>query len=494
MNARKLLVIFITKIVCLVLSIISTKIVLSVLSPEEYGLFGFAFSLCGMFFIFGDLGLRQVYFKRIAEGHNIEKHFTTFMSMKIILALISTVVFSLYLVYMRFIIHSMGPKVFTVLWIIFLSYVSNVYMIGLVTIYNARREVRKSQLISLIVAIFNLSYVATFVYTTHSLYVFTLSFVLKSLLSSLTLYYFIRHDILLFKFEIDRMIVKDYMRFVIPLLPATLLGFLYLKIDPVILKIFLSYAEVGLFTAAQKFNNIILLLSGSLMTILYSSFSEHASLKDYCKIEEISNKATKYISIPVTMISIFLFFNTNRFVMIFMSEKYLPAVPIIKIFMLQVVLMSVSRTFDSITLATEKLKFVSFLGITTHLLGICLNFVLIPDKLFGLKMFGFGVMGPAIKSLVIYLIAIFINSLYLRFKLGITTYWRFLFHIGAAFVVGFLMRFFPYTNNLNVFYSFFVSFAFFTSIYFVILIFIREITKEDLFYILHVLGIKGIKA
>lgn len=494
MNARKSLVIFITQIVSLVLGIISTKIVLSVLGPEEYGIFGFVFSLCGMFFIFGDLGLGQVYFKRIAEGHNIKKHFSTFMSMKIILALISTVVFSLYLVYMRFIIHSMGTKVFTVLWIIFLSYVSDIYMIGLVTIYNARREVRKSQLISLIIAIFNLLYIATFVYTTHSLYVFALSFVLKSLLSSSALYYFIRHDILLFKFEIDRMIVKDYMHFIIPLLPATLLGILYIRSDPVILKIFLPYTDVGLFTAAQKFNNLILLLSGSLMTILYSSFSENASLKDYRKIEETSNKATKYVSIPVTMISIFLFFNTNQFVMIFMSEKYLPAVPIIKIFMLQVVLMSVSRTFDSITLATEKLKFVSFLGTTMYLLGICLNFVLIPDKLFGLKMFGLGAIGPAMKSLVIYSISIFINSLYLRFKLGITTYWRFVLHVGAAFAAGFLMRTFLQIGDLGIFYSLFVSFAFFAVVYFIILIFIREITKEDLFYFLHVLGIMRIKA
>jgi len=494
MNARKSLVIFITQILGLVLGIISTKIVLSVLGPEEYGIFGFAFSLCGLFFIFGDLGLGQVYFKRIAEGHNIKKHFSTFMSMKIVLAFIVILAFSLYIFYAHFISHLMDTKVFIVSWIIFSSYISDVYMLGLVTIYNARREVRKSQLISLIVAMFNLLYVATFVYITHSLYVFALSLVFRSLLTTLALYYFVRGEISLFKFEFDKKIVRDYMHFIIPLLPATLLGVLYIRSDPLILKIFLPYTDVGLFTAAQKFNNLILLLSGSLMTILYSSFSEHASLKEYRKIEEISNKATKYISIASTLISIFIFFNTNQFVMIFMSEKYLTAAPIIKIFMLQVMLMSVSRTFDSIMLAAEKLKFVSILGTTMYSLGICLNFILIPNELFGLRMFGLGAKGPAMKSLIIYAVSMLISSLYLRFKLGITVYWRFLFHVGAAFIAGFLIRSFPYISNLNVFYSFFVSFTFFTIIYFIILIFIREITKEDLFYFLHVLGIKEIKA
>lgn len=494
MNARKSLVILIAQIASLILGVISTKIVLSVLGPEDYGIFGFAFSLCGLFFIFGDLGLSQVYFKRIAEGHNVGKHFSTFMSIKIILAFISIVAFSLYMFYAHFISHLMNTKVFIVSWIVFLSYVSDVYMLGLVTIYNARREVRKSQSISLFVAIFSVLYVATFVYTTHSLYVFALLLVLKSLLAASALYYFTRREISLFRLKFDRAIVRDYVHFALPLLPATLLGVVYIRSDPAILKIFLPYADVGFFAAAQKFNNLILLLSASLMTILYSSFSKYASLKDYRKIEETSNKATKYVSIPVTLVSIFLFFNTSQFVMVFMSEKYLPAVPIIKIFMLQVILMSVSRTFDSIILAAEKLRFITFFGVVMYSLGICLNFVLIPNELFGLKMFGLGAKGPAMKSLIIYAVSILISSVYLRLRLKITIYWKFLFHVGAAFATGFLMRAFPHISNLNVFYSLFVSFAFFAVIYFVILVFIREITKVDVAYFLRVLGLKEIKA
>jgi len=334
----------------------------------------------------------------------------------------------------------------------------------------------------MILVVINLLYIMFFACFTRNINVYAFSLFFRSFFGAAILYFFLRHELRGIRFNFDMGVINDYLKYVIPLLPATVLGFIYDKIDPIIMKQFLSFSEIGLFVASQKFNILLLTASASSMTILFSSFSEHAANKDYSKIEEVSNRATKYISIPVTFVSLFLVYNTAPFISFFMSDAYLPAVPIIQVFMFQVVLMSVSRTFDSIVLATERLYFVSVMGILLYSIGIFLDYVLIPKELFGVPMFGLGASGPAFKSLIIYALSIISGGLYLFYKLKISIYWRFIAHICSGVVAGFISSKMALVVGLTGLYSLIFSFCFFSIIYFLFLIVCGELRKDDLTY------------
>lgn len=490
MIARKSIIMFASQLLVIVFSILTIKIVLSVLDPYEYGIFGYGFALSSMFLLFTDFNLSQVYFKRIAEGVDLKSYFSTYLSMKSILILITLLIYAIFMFLSFFVFKNIDLKALVISFIIFISFASDIFLNGFLSIYLAKRDVRVSQPFVVFSAIFSLLFVVLFVVPTHNIYIYSLSFLIKSLLGVLFMYYSLRNKLLGFRFRLDRKIAKNYISFIIPLLPLGIISFICDKIDPIMLKSFLSYKEVGLFVAAQKFNLFLLLASGSLMTILFSSFSEHAAAANYSRLEAISNKATKYISIPVTFMSVFVFFNTHMFVKLFMSKQFLPTVPIIQIFMFQVIFMSISRTFDSSLLAMERLKFLSFSGIAISLLGIGLTFILIPSTLFGIKMFGLGANGPAMKLFIMYALSVLINSIYLYVKCKIVIYWRFLLHILSAFMVGFVLQIFMSFNMLNEYLSFAMSFIGFLVAYCIVLILIQEITKDDLNYLLKVVGLK----
>ena len=57
MNSRKSIVIFVVQVFGLIMGVITTKIILSVLPPQEYGLFGYAYGLSGLFFRWNDFGI-----------------------------------------------------------------------------------------------------------------------------------------------------------------------------------------------------------------------------------------------------------------------------------------------------------------------------------------------------------------------------------------------------------------------------------------------------
>jgi len=495
MNSRKAIFTLVIQILITIIGIISNKVILSSINPYLYGIYNYSFAIIGLFSIFSDFYFASVYFQRISSGGDTQKHFSTYVSIKAILLVIIAIALSLYLISGFFIFKSIDMIVAIIMCIVFLSYASEILFSSLITIFQAKREVILSQSISLMIVLINMSYLIVFVRPSGNVYAFAASFLVKNIFGILLLSYALRSKISIFKYYIDKRIFHDYVRFIVPLIPVTIVSSLYSILDPILIKMFMSYKEVGMFSASQKINALVLMLSGSLMTLLYSSFSQAAFHKKYDEIQSLSNRATKYISIPVVMISMYVVFNCAQFVEIFMDHKYLECMPIIQVFMFQVILMSISRTFDSIVMATEKLKYVGVSGVALCLLAIALNFVLIPKTLFGIRMFGLGPIGPALKSLIYYILSILVGSYYLKTRLNITIYWRFLIHIILAIISGYIsFTIIPFPHyiagHVNLLTLFTISFIKYSIIYIILLIAIREINRNDYMYLIKVMGLK----
>lgn len=490
MNSRKSIVTFINQLVILAIGILTTKLILTVLPPSDYGLFGYAFSLSGLFLVFSDLNLNSVYMKRLAEGGEAQKYYSNYVFLKSIMIGVSIVIFIGYSVIAHLIFKTLDFTTICIIAILFLSYISDVFFHGLLILYQSKREVKVSQTVLLLVALMNFIYICLFVFVTKNIYLFSFSLFVKSITGVGLLFWSLRRQIEPFNFRFDSVILRNYWTFMLPLVPMVVFGVFYDKLDAVLVNTFLSLKETGYFVAAQRLNLFILLASSAIMTILYASFSEFAALKDFAMIEQISNKATKYISLLITMISVFILFNAKAFVGIFMSHEYLPTVPIIQVFMVQVILMSVSRTFDSIILAVEKLKFASLFGIALYIIGIGLNFILIPKELFGVPLFGLGAAGPAIKSLIIYSISISVTAIFLYSRFKIRLYWRFVFHLVAALLSGWLVELVVFLCCwIGPLYLLIKTFMFLFG-YLSILWLIKEITIDDVKYFKNIVYIK----
>lgn len=487
MNSRKVVITFLNQLAVLVLNVLALKATLAALSPDDYGLYGYALSLTGLFMVFTELNLSSVYFKRIAEGQPIQPQYSTYVAIRLLLMGIATVFFVLYVVVGSSSSLVVSNRYLAVLGTTLVYYFFDAVMLAVMGAYQARRELRRTQVTTALMALANLAFIIAFVATTGNVWFLAIALVVKPLVGIACFARLMKGELAIFRFALDRKIIADYNRFILPLLPMSILAAIYDRIDGTLVTNFLSYRDNGFLTAATMFNTLLLIPSTAILTLLYSSFSEEIRKKDYIRVQEISNRATKYLSLLVSPIAMFFFFNAKSLVVIAMSEEYLPAVPIIQVFMFQIVLMSVSRTFGSILLASEKLRLVSSVGIVTYLLGIILDFILIPDRLFSLPMANLGAIGPAYKALIVYMVSIIVTGFLLKKTMNITIYWRFIYHIIAAFSSGWLVNVLLPTGK-GIF-ELALFFVFSGIVYVLLLIMIRELKRTDADYIASALAV-----
>jgi Na+-driven multidrug efflux pump len=82
--------------------------------------------------------------------------------------------------------------------------------------------------------------------------------------------------------------------------------------------------------------------------------------------------------------------------------------------------------------AMERLKAIMYIGIITQGLNIILNFILIPDQIGSVRLFGLGAVGSAISLLSSTLIATLFYRIYLVKRTGLTiNYWIFIYMLIA---------------------------------------------------------------
>lgn len=69
------------------------------------------------------------------------------------------------------------------------------------------------------------------------------------------------------RFRPDRVVISTLLRYALPLLPATMIGWIFTSSDQYMLRAFSGYEELGLYTAAHKIVAIVSLLQASFTTL-----------------------------------------------------------------------------------------------------------------------------------------------------------------------------------------------------------------------------------
>ena len=309
MNSRKVVITFVNQLAVLFLNVLALKATLAALSPADYGLYGYALSLTGLFMVFTELNLSNVYFKRVAEGEPIQQQYSTYISIRLLFIGVAALVFVLYVAISGSSLIMISSRHLLVMGTTLVYYFFDAMMLAVMGAYQAQREVRKTQTTTALMSLANLAFIIVFVATTGNVLFLSLALVIKPLVGIACFARLMKGELAIFRFTLDWKIIADYKRFVLPLLPMSILAAIYDRIDGTLVTNFLSFRDNGFLTAASMFNTLLLIPSTAILTLLYSSFSEEIRRKDYIRVQEISNRATKYLSLLVSPIAMFFFFN-----------------------------------------------------------------------------------------------------------------------------------------------------------------------------------------
>jgi len=402
------------------------------MGAETMGILSACLAFIAIFTIFGDFGFGIAHFKRVSEGCDLGKCIGVYSRIRFILAiLVAMVTFLGY--HLTFRITGKYPidfKYYTFFLIILFSTSLTNFFSFIDMTFAARLEVIKGSAVLLTNRIFNVlfkSLVAVLGLATIYLAWTNLAGAIIGIIVALI--FFRNYPIGSF----DKALFKSYLVFALPLTFVNIIETISLNIDKVFISYFVSLKEVGYYSVAQSLAMLVIFPAGIIINILIPTYTRIYTKGTIGELHIFATKIEKYLALIIFPIVFFLFFNSRDIIMLVYGKKFAPSVLIFNILVLQGLLFIMLQPYSTQLTAMEKLKAIMYIGIITQGLNIILNFILIPDQIGSISLFGLGAVGSAISLLLSTLIATLFYRIYLIKKTGLAiNYWIFIYLLIAV--------------------------------------------------------------
>ncbi|RGR83290.1 polysaccharide biosynthesis protein [Heyndrickxia coagulans] len=210
-------------------------------------------------------------------------------------------------------------------------------------------------------------------------------------------------------FKFDRKLVYKMLKFGFPLVLASSLNTLLNSLDRIFLRVFSTFTEVGIFTAAQKVSAVLSVIQAS-----FTSFWTPTAYRWYSEKKEI--KHFEFISSTILLIMSTLFIVIlicKNFVIKILSNGYSETTFIIGMLCLQPIMYTISETTTLGIVFSRKSYLNLYVSIISIIPNVILNFLLVPKL---------GATGAAIATGVSYIFfflsrSYFSNRLWIGFPL-----------------------------------------------------------------------------
>ncbi len=473
----------------------------------SYGIVAFSLAFIGMWLGITKL-LKSAHIKRISEGKDLGKCIGTYIAGKILLTVISLIF--LFITLLVFGSGFESPEHRNVIYFLIIFLILENLNDIFISTFEARLEIAKIEIGKLIFNVVRMGAVVFVVINQLGIYGLAGTYLFSILFQ--TIFY-----LLMFKgYRIKRPswpLMKSYIRFAIPLFIATIVGLAAsVSINRVIIGFFWSPEDVGNYFAAWRMissTNLIFVVG----ILLFPTFSKFHSEKLYSRISEYTYKAEKYIALFLLPAIVILILFPKDLVIIFLSDSFHPAVPMIRIMAISALFTALNVPYISQILGTDRPWIYAFVGIIQGILNGLFLVLLIPNSLFGINLPGMKGTGAAaatlISSVAIFILVRFIVRKYIvtrtkpnwrmiRFVLSGTILAVFFLILNLIFplrvlpeaIDAVLSWISPVISEFGYLFAVPIYFLVGLAAHFLILYIIREITKNDLRYFLDVFNPK----
>lgn len=344
------------------------------LEIELFGIYSFAYSFTAVFMVFVDFGLNTVLVRDVAANKELkEKYTNNILSLKLILSLITLVLIC---------VVSM-----------LLGYSGNIILIiFLMGIVNAQTAIQDF-FIALFSAVEKMQYEAIVRIVNKTLTVIVSYLVLKSgykllgvanaliivyLLSILLGFVFVFKIVPKLKFVFDAVFFRQLLKVSVVVGLSMVINVVYLRFDVVLLSFFhRSNIEIAWYNAVIKLYEVgqavPLLITGASLPILANLYqSARENLKFFLqKVIVISIIVSLFI-----VVGVFLF--SDIIIKVIYGEKFLGAVPSLKITMSSCIFMFVNYLLLNFLIVVDRQKLSAIFMLVCFIFNIVFNLLLIP--------------------------------------------------------------------------------------------------------------------
>ena len=491
MLARKSLLILTANIIEGILAYVYLFFISRYMGPEDYGIIIFAMGFVGLFTVIGNFGFRSAHIKQVSEGKDLGTCNGTYMTSKIFLTTIMTlVVLSAIYFWKNIIGRGFESSYHEIAIYIMLGYfiirgISEIFQVT----FRAKKEIAKSEIPIIIRAITKtiaITYVAVSGFGPIEL---AFAYVLGD-------FFFLLASMILFKgYPIktpSKEYIKNYVQFAMPLIIVSTSLVIMTNLDKVLIQLFWTAENVGYYGASYRITQFIILATSSLGILLFPTISGLYVNKNISKIKKITFQAERYISMLVFPIVIGLIFLAEPAVKILLSRDFYPATQVLRILPFFALIQALTIPYNYQLIGMNKPKLARNRVIIMVIINIVLNIILIPKdiKLIGIDLFGLGAVGAAIATVISYGIGLIYCRLATLKVTGKIWNPKILLHMFSALIMGLILHILNIQFPIDRWYNLLIFAIIGIGIYLFLLFLLKEFKRDDILLISDTLNIK----
>ncbi|HUS99534.1 MAG TPA: oligosaccharide flippase family protein [Candidatus Thermoplasmatota archaeon] len=513
--ARKSFLITVSKVIAQFIGWIGLAVLAKLwggFAPEAIGIIGFAMSFIAMFDLIADLGFYQAHVKKVSEGKDLGTCIGTFAAIKILLTslMVGVVLLSIFIWKNIFQYKFYDATTESVVYVVLVYYVlADLAQIATVT-FEAKKEIAKRELtyifetiktpLMILVAVAGVGTMATIqpaipwpdflsplqnFLANHAIGSLAMTYVFAILASFVVGLWLLR------KYPIKKPsweLGKEYAAFALPIMLISVIGVISVNIDKIMLGFFWTSVEVGYFFSMQQIMQMLMILHIAVGTVLFPTFSEYHTKKDFQKIIDAAGASERYISmVMVPPVVVFIVF-ANPVIGTILSDAFYPAASTLIVLSIYVYILSLTRPCFALCSGINKPIIGAKIGAVMCCINIGLNFLLIPKN--GLLSWA-GINGPlgaAVSTIISGSIGFVWFKITVKKLIGVKIISRHIpRHIFAGFVMA-LVLYFSSFSILTIRWYLLIVFSFIgLAVYLGVLYILKEFNKKDLRLFLNIL-------
>ena len=433
-------------------------------------------------------GTNTAHIKRISEGKDIGVCVGTYLTMKVIFTILFLAVVLTCIFGWESILNQgfESPQHRVAIFILMFNFVITSFNGVLISTFEAKKEVAKVQIGMLLSTLARLATVMIVVSFGLGIYGLAVTW-------NISILTYFTASLIMFKgYPIKRpswILAKDYMKFSLPLLFTTLAWQLAFTTDRVMIQYFWHAEDVGHYFAAWRITAFITLFSVAVQKLVFPTISEYHCKNKMGYIRELTWTAEKYIALFITPMCFFLAFFPRDVIGTMLSDKFLPAAPILCIFTIFSFLAAINIPYASQLPGTNKPGLAAALGIPRSILNILLNLLLIPTSIWGFRLAGLKGTGAAIAtaiSMALYFVAT--RIVVYKYISKTKNNFKILFNLLFAAIMGLFLKFILYDYYpITHVWDYLIYAALGGTIYFSFMALFGQFKKKDIAYIIQVI-------
>lgn len=379
------------------------------LGPTEFGVFEYFLSFVGLFFLFADLGISNIFIRDYNQSDDQKKQLliVEVFTLKLYLSLIFSFIALAGYIFTKNIGNIYIYMVFVLFY--FFQNVENYFE----SYFVAKQISYKKFIFNFVSSWVLLAAVIVGLIMWKNILVVAVSYLLSMLSGSLIAYLlFWRETRIIFDFSFSVSFIR-FKYYIINGLPLTLfglLGFVFFATDKIFITHFLGPQANGIYSIASRFVGVMQSIPSILTLAFFPILSFEVSRSNTNRLQTILFVFTILLMFIGLLSAILMYFLSEELILFIFGNEFAFSVPILKVFIWILIFLFPTNFLDYFLLSYNKQWLDFILTLLPALLNVVLNIIFIP--LFGV----FGAVYASIMAQGLNFILTFLASFFVLKK------------------------------------------------------------------------------